>query len=186
MGLWSRLGNIIEGAADVVGGVAGTVLGAAVSSTPLGAVGGTVLKVGAGFMPANQPINVRGGGYDEPGFDLNPFDAFNEVPTPGTAPRGSMYAVPATTVTPAARECLRCPKGYVLIRDPRNPSAATCMLKTVARQMGLWKPRPKPPMSASDYRKLRIAKRVEKKIKRMAGMAGYTCREKGKGVPRKK
>lgn len=181
MGFFSGLGNFVQGAASIAARVASPIIGAVAGEVPGVSIARTAYSVGSGFLPGGAPANSRvvGGGFDEPGFDLNPFDAFNEVPEARVGGR-TIFDAPAATATPRQEVCYRCPKGYVLVTDPRS-GAKTCILKCVARQMGVWKARPKPPISAADARHLRIAETTKRKAKRIASRAGFTCITKGRG-----
>ena len=66
--------------------------------------------------------------------------------------------------TPVAKP----PRGYVLVD---YDGQELFMLKGCARDLGLWKPRRKPPISASDYRTLMKASATAKKIDRISKMA---------------
>lgn len=73
----------------------------------------------------------------------------------------------------------RAPAGYVLVRraDPQTGEERVfAVLESVARAMRLVKPRSKPPISATDWKKLKTAKRVETKAKKIAQTAGFVCR----------
>ena len=90
----------------------------------------------------------------------------------------------ALVVEGGLNRVIQCPPGYVAVtigfqRDgtPRR----ACMLKGPAQRAGLWKPRRKPPISAGDWRKLKVADRVKKKARKIAETAGGTV----KGLPRK-
>jgi len=114
-------------------------------------------------------LSQEGGIFDS--LDLDPFDD-------ATPAQQGVRGVPATVVAPQQKVCNRCPRGYVLITDPVTRGQA-CILKCVAVQLKLWKARRKPPMSAADWRTMQVASRVEKKVKRMASMAGFVCATKG-------
>jgi len=60
----------------------------------------------------------------------------------------------------------RAPKGYVVLRDA-DGKAFACM-KAIAKQFGLWKQKPKPPISIRDWHSYQRAKRVEKKLVKIA------------------
>lgn len=110
------------------------------------------------------------------------------LPRPGGPRGGAVTQAQAITqetdrlgrplmVQPEATQRLMCPPGYVVVTMPDG--ARACALKGVARAAGLWRPRPKPPIKASEWRKLRTAARVEKKAKKIAQTAGFTCRARG-------
>jgi len=65
---------------------------------------------------------------------------------------------------------IRCPSGYVAVTLPSG--ARACALKGPARAAGLWKARPRPLLSAADGRVIRKADRLQKKVKRIAKIAG--------------
>lgn len=62
---------------------------------------------------------------------------------------------------------VRAPKGYVIVRDASGRPFA--VNKAVAKQFGLWKPSPKPPISATDYKHFKRNKIIEKRLKKIAG-----------------
>lgn len=82
-------------------------------------------------------------------------------------------------VEATSTERIQCPTGYVAITLPDGSRA--CALKGVARAAGLWRPRPKPPIKASDWRKLKTAARVRKKAKKIGQTAGFKCTPKKGG-----
>lgn len=63
----------------------------------------------------------------------------------------------------------RAPKGYVIVRD--NQGRPFAVNKMIARQFGIWKPNKKPPISVRDWSSFQRAKRVEKKLRKIAGPA---------------
>ena len=64
------------------------------------------------------------------------------------------------------REAYHVPKGYVLVRDPQTNQPAV-VLKEWARAAGLYKGRAKAPIKASEWKAMKTASRIEKKL---AGM----------------
>lgn len=62
-----------------------------------------------------------------------------------------------------------CPPGYVTVQNSNG--VKSCMLKPHARMCGLWKPKRKPPISASDYRTIRRAASAQKRLSRVVKMA---------------
>jgi hypothetical protein len=56
---------------------------------------------------------------------------------------------------------MKCPDGYVSVACGEGK---ICMLKPVARALGKWKSRRKPPISATQWRQFRTATRVEQKL----------------------
>ena len=72
----------------------------------------------------------------------------------------SCFELP-TTVSAQYEQRVKCPDGYVSVGCG---DARVCMLKPVARVLGKWKARRKPPISAADWRRFRTATRVEQKL----------------------
>lgn len=64
---------------------------------------------------------------------------------------------------------MRCPRGYVSVE---YMGAKVCMLKGCAKDLGLWKPRRKPPISVKDWRCYTRANAVQKKLERIGKTAG--------------
>lgn len=116
--------------------------------------------------PLNPGARVRGGS--------NPLDKAHQPLTDEADKFGRPIAV-----EPAFRDVVHCPPGYVAVTRPDG--LTVCMLKGPARSAGLWRGRSKPPISASDWKKLKVADRVKKKARKIAETAGGTV----KGLPRK-
>jgi len=74
-----------------------------------------------------------------------------------------------TTVAAQYEQRVKCPDGYVSVGCG---DARVCMLKPVARVLGKWKSRRKPPISAADWRRYKTASRVEQKLLGIAKDAG--------------
>lgn len=96
-------------------------------------------------------------------------------------------AQPVFETTPA-----RAPKGYVTITVSQQLHAQWLgvalgsklwMRKDVARALKLWKAPARPPISASDWKALKTAHRTSKKIRKIASVAGFATREKGRPLP---
>lgn len=100
-----------------------------------------------------KSITDRGAVYTQPGGP----------PTRMAAPT---YADAGCAITMglATRQVASCPPGYVAVDRDRDGYSDTCMLKEVARACGLWKPRPKPVLTASDRKALQRAQRVMGKV----------------------
>jgi len=94
------------------------------------------------------------------------------LPLPSPAIGVNGCAIPQAVTSPVVHMINRAPKGYVMVTCNGQPVA---MLKSIAKDMGYWKRRPKPPMSASEWKTLRTAKRVTAKSKRIAQTAGFKC-----------
>lgn len=120
------------------------------------------------------------------------YDLVYGSPSPGGLPTlpstGNGSNLPADprlqppVTTPVATTTMRAPRGYVVVTWNGQKVA---MLKTLARHYGLWSPRKKPPISASDWGKLKTAKRVERKAKTIAKTAGFHCYDNAR-PPRKR
>lgn len=70
------------------------------------------------------------------------------------------------------------PRGYVAVDLDGDGQNDAVMLKEAARALKMWRGRPKPPIKASDWRKLKAAARVQKKAKKIAKTAGFTCKKR--------
>lgn len=64
------------------------------------------------------------------------------------------------TVQMSTRSVAHCPTGYVAVDTDGDGVTDTCMLKEVAKACKLWRPRPKPLLTASDRKTLSRATRV--------------------------
>jgi len=104
--------------------------------------------------------------------------------TPGgqiTIPLNGAVATTGLPIAPvlAARPsiCFRAPKGYVVVEITGSDGTPqkVAMWKPLARSMKLFKSRPKPPISASEMKSLRTAKRVRNKSKKIATLSGFKC-----------
>lgn len=83
-------------------------------------------------------------------------------------------------VHPEMTERISCPPGYVAVDLDGDGVKDACVLKGVARSMGLWKSRPKPPISGYDARAIKRAESAKKRVKKLAGNVGFTCSPKGR------
>lgn len=75
-------------------------------------------------------------------------------------------------VQPGVETRLKAPKGFVIVDMP-DGSGKKAVEKTLARKCGLWKPAPKPPITASEWKTLKKADRVKKKAKKIAQTAEF-------------
>ena len=98
-----------------------------------------------------------------------------EQPTNGQA-SGDCFELP-TTVPAQIEGRVVCPTGYVSVKCGDQK---VCMLKPVARALGKWKARRKPPISAADWRRFKTAQRVENKLLGIAKDAGIKSPQKRK------
>jgi len=180
-------------------GFFGDILGGAVGLVSSFIPGGSVVKrIGSGLLGS-----IIGSGQQEgaradcpPGFRVDPstgrclkegfggaVERFLPGGSTGFLPSGpgtavatmGSFGVPAMQPTSVATQRLDCPAGFLLGMDN------LCYAKgTLPRQFRKWKPAKKPPISAKDWRALQTSARVEKKVKRIAATAGFTCKTKGR------
>lgn len=80
-------------------------------------------------------------------------------------------------MNPGSKLIADAPPGYVIVDMP-DGSGKKAVLKSVARRLGLWKPRKKPPITASEWGKLKAAERVKKKAKKIAQTADFSVKKK--------
>jgi len=102
------------------------------------------------------------------------------VPDVYTNPPGSCPTPMSVVVQPTLRAVADAPPGYVIVECPKKSGNKVAMLKSVARSMGYWKPRRKPPIKASDYRALMRSEATIKKLKRVVKAAKVVERARGK------
>lgn len=95
-------------------------------------------------------------------------DAVPALPGGPGAYLGTIAALRPPTLPLVPREAYHVPKGYVLVRDPQTKQPAV-VLKELARAAGLYRPRAKAPIKASEWRAAKKAKRIEAKLSKMLG-----------------
>lgn len=83
-------------------------------------------------------------------------------------------------VYPDTAERLVAPPGYVIVYPWGQGSEPLAMLKGAARSMGLWKARPKPPVSGWDMRAITRAAGAKKRVKSLAGKVGLKTSLRGR------
>lgn len=133
-----------------------------VPRVPQGGVVGTVRRV----LPGGRS------GYTYDPYDLN-------TPTDRT---GRPVAVHMEV-----RERVHCAPGYVAVDLDGDGVKDACVLKGVARAMGLYKGRPKPLVSGYETRALATAKRVRGRVASVARSAGlYVANKRPEGGRKKK
>lgn len=116
-----------------------------------GVVGRTISRILPGGMTGREFTPYEGAERDKMG---RPIAVYPD--------RGERYVVPS---------------GYVLVNVNGE---ALAMLKGVARSMGLWKPRPKPPVSGWDLRAINRAAGAKRRVKALAGKVGLKATTRGK------
>lgn len=108
-----------------------------------------------------------------------PLGPTNPTPPATTVPmmpgKGLNPFLMPLTVAPGMRMVATAPPGYVIVTNPFT-GEKTGMVKEIARKFGFWKPRPKPPITASEYRKFKTAKRVEAKFEKYGREVGLVKR----------
>ena len=82
-----------------------------------------------------------------------------------TAEALKQFAIPAN----ALRTYFRAPPGFVIVRDANGQVFG--VLKSIAKQAGIWKPSKKPPISVRQWSSLKRANSTVNKIKRINKMA---------------
>lgn len=88
---------------------------------------------------------------------------------PGTGPTIPDFAKQFALDDSFLKTYFRAPKGYVVVKDGNGRPFP--LLKTVARQLGLWKAAKKPPISVRDWESLKRGNKAVNKIKRVNKMA---------------
>lgn len=164
----------------IIGGLAGTAIG-----TVAGAAGDWIKdKLGGGGSPTVPALPTL---PQLPPSSASPPAA---TPTPGlegwvqrVLPGGksgyqnSAIAGLQPVVAVSYEQRATAPPGYVVVTMPDGSKAA--MWKPLARSLGLWKARPKPPVSGWDLKAIRRADRAQKKVQNLAGKVGLTTRKRG-------
>lgn len=146
----SFLDELLAGAGGALGGAVGGPVG--------GALGGAAGSAIGDYFSQDGARNGQARNGQIPTGQYNPFQFL-----------ASMDAV----VQPMMRQTRKAPPGYVLVT---RQGVTLAVLKPLAQKFGLYKAPAKPPISAGDWRKLKTAKRVEGKAKRIAQTAGFVCR----------
>ena len=155
-------------------------------------IGGANPIVGAGMVGASSVQRLLTSGGEMPKFeavvpqqpsDIYGFPDFLERQIfPGNFPAAPVSGgdpcpqIPVT-VPPGVRQVAVAPPGYVIVNCGGQKVA---MLKPVARSLGKWKPRRKPPIKASDWRCLMKADSTIRKLKTVTKRAGVIQRARGK------
>lgn len=167
----------------VLTSVAGAAAGAAVTPIINRVAGGGIPSLPAGFAPqgggARAPV-PREGVVGRTISRILPGGMTGREFTPVDGVERDKYGRPIAVFGERAERWVG-PRGYVLVRDPANPDAEPVfLLKGAARAMGLWSPRPKPPVSGWDMRAIQRASAASKRVKKLAGKVGFTCAKKGR------
>lgn len=194
MGILKTLGTALGTA--VLGPGVGTAIGTAVGSLGDQALGGgssgggLTAAAGGHTQLVNQLVPIQ---TSQRGQNLPPLPSgIGGLTPPSTQPQPSVPAVPQNgqmqsqitqllggnqiIMNPSQKVINSAPPGWVIVTMPSGEKKA--VLKDVAKCLGLWKPRRKPPISAADWSKLKRAEAVKKKAKRIAEVADFTCRKR--------
>jgi hypothetical protein len=170
MGFWDTVTALIPGGVDDL--IVNTVR-SLVSAGPGGSdnPGAVAAGLGGGIMPDNNGTSTAGEGII-PGrqwWDITESSApeVSVGPVSNIPGTGSEYPGCKITLPVSQRSRYYAPPGYVVVR-PRDASGRegppVAMLKRVAITCGLWKASTKPPISAKDWKSLRRAAAVTRKL----------------------
>lgn len=188
MGFLTKLGDIAKGFANqipVVGSITEAAFGEVGERGFVGRLGGGGITeraqptIGQGqfapIMPSGLPSLPRFGGMTggNGGTPSMPTQ-FNGNGSNGqySGDIASLLGGDRIVMEPQQKVIHSAPPGWVIVDMP-DGSGKKAVRKEVARCLGLWKARSKPPISASDWKKLKTAKRVENKAKKIAQTAGW-------------
>lgn len=166
--------------------VAGTVASAAKDVVVGGAVaagtGAILTRVAGGGPPALPPTgsfapSQGGGGVPRPregviGRTISRILPGGLTGYEGVALEGTEYDKYGRPIAVGVemRERAYAPRGYVVVPGPDGEPIA--MLKGAARAMGLWSPKPKPPVSGWDLRAIQRAHRATKRVRKLGRKVG--------------
>lgn len=178
MGWLRRLG---QAALPIIGTAIGGPIGGAVGiigSTLGGGRGGQVMNTGGITSGIPQFPGIPGpfGGINVPSFGGS--SNGNGVSTNGqfSGDVAQLLGGDRLIMEPEQKTINTAPPGWVIATMPDGSKKA--VRKEVARCLGLWKARKKPPISASDWSKLKTANRVKNKAKKIAQTADFKCVKK--------
>jgi len=211
MSLRNKLRKLKKGV-GVVGRVAGRAITSKAGSLAikgaatalLGGGGGAALTIGSSLLGGSKkktpsapalPSYAGGGGFSA---------GLPAVTSPSTGPGGFWWRGPGGKLQmpwsdPSVHDALkpfslddsalkiyyRAPMGYVVVRDEKGRPYP--LRKDVAIRIGWWHPAAKPPMSATEWKSLKRANHVVKRLKTMNRMAmrvaNYDPRRKVKALP---
>jgi hypothetical protein len=187
---------IVGGAIKRAGSwLAGRLFGSAtkkVASTVVGAVGTGIVGAAAGSVVTRMTGSIGGGPPLPPTGSFAAPAGQGGVPRPregvigrtvsrilpggltgyeGVALEGTEYDKYGRPIAVGAemRERAYAPPGYVIVQTADGPIA---MLKGAARAMGLWHPKPKPPVSGWDMRAITKAHAAKKRVRKLGAKVG--------------
>jgi hypothetical protein len=82
------------------------------------------------------------------------------------------------------KQCVRAPRGYVVVRDAQGRPFA--VNRWIAQKFGVWRPSPKPMLTATDVRALRRAAALQKKLARLCKTYGPKVKRVNVCLPKPK
>jgi len=131
---------------------------------PFGIDLGDIFDVATDFIPGGDYIDDLFGIGDDPTTPPPATGRNGRAPMNGSTNGVAGMAGCRITMPMGQRTVASCPPGYVAVDTNGDGQTDACMLKQVARACGLWRPRPKPVMTASDRKALNKADRVMSKV----------------------
>lgn len=169
MGFWEQLTNLIPGPLDdalvsavqraVSSGGGGSDSPSVPAATLLPATAQTTLPV-----PSSDSGWFEGSGQ---WYDPGEWGTTTTTTPVSTTNGNGGYPGCKITLPAQVRQRYYAPPGYVIVRPPTStgaPGAPVAMLKRVAMTCGLWKAPSKPPIAAKDWKALRRAAAVTRKL----------------------
>lgn len=123
---------------------------------------------GGGTGPGNPTIPTGNGGVPGAVGVTSPGEMSTVGWSTGMDQRGNVYAEPAVF----SRLQRRCPPGMVLDRN------GLCYRKGTPGLLREWKPGSRPILSAQDAKTLRKIASIQKRVRKAAGNAGFTCKKR--------
>jgi hypothetical protein len=193
MGFLKKLGSgLVDIATTLIPGGIDDAIVAGIRGTSGGGSRGSLASGNQLIQPPNMgtpPLGIPGGTYFPdipylPDFaDVEQFFRGQNVMSDGGSGGNGLAQTTQQLVgsnqivmEPGKKTINTAPPGYVVVTLPSGQKKA--VLKSVARKFGLWKPRSKPPITASDWKKLKRAEQVKKKAKKIAQTADFKVTKK--------
>lgn len=153
---------------QTTGGLFDTALDA-VTSAATGAATNAIANAGAGGLKSLVPWwKGPGGGLQMPWND----------------PQVAQYLKQFSLDDSYLKIYYRAPRGYVVVHDAAGRPYA--VLRQIARQFGIWKPAAKPPISATDWKRYKRNRQIEKKLIKIARPALRAHSRPSAAKPRRK
>ena len=185
MPTYGFFGDLIKGAGNLVTSIIPGPVDDIIFEGAKGILGSSNKPGARSSCPPGFRVNPRTGVCEQEGF-RGSVERFLPGGRTGTLPQNGQvsqagygqavmgsFGVPAQLPVQDTSPTLRCPPGSVLGKDN------LCYEKSsIPRQFRKWKPGRRPPISAKDWKALQTANRVEKKAKKIAQTAGFSCRKR--------